>query len=283
MKKLLPLMLLPLTLSLGGCSKEDVSHTIYTSIYPVHDFVSRIVGDKYKVVNLTPAGVEPHDYELSAKQIVNLANCKAAFISGVHMEEWYDSLPDTTKAKTCDLSKDITIIQTYGQDDPHIWLSPLNAIIEMETVTNYMSSIDPENKAYYEANLATNKTLFTELHTSYVNAVNEFDNKNIVVAHAAYGYMCNLYGLNQIAVNGVDPEKEPSSKTIEEIIEKVKQYNITTIFTEELISEKIARQIAEECNVKVDVLDPIETIEGDDNYISIMKDNLSRLSKACKQ
>ena len=281
--KILPLLLLPITISLTGCQNEDFSHTIFTSISPVYDFVSRIVGDKYKVVNLTPAGIEPHDFELSAKQIVHIADSKATFINGVGLENWYDSLPKAAKNKTYMVSNDIAIKQTESQIDPHIWLSTINAIQEMKNITSYMCDIDPVNSDYYQNNFSTNSTLFQKLDLEYKTEVATFTNKNIVVAHAAYGYLCNEYGLNQISINGVEPDVEPSSKTIEEIINKVKELHINTIFTEELISEKIADQIAKECHVKVDVLDPIETIEDEEeNYLSIMEDNLERLKEACK-
>ena len=271
-----------MALTMTGCKGEDVSNTIYTSIYPVYDFVSRIVGDKYKVVNLTPAGMEPHDFELSVRQIVHIADSKATFLNGVNIESWYTSLPKEAKKKTYVVTEGVQIQEHDGQIDPHVWLSPSNAIKEMENITSYMCELDKDNADYYQKNYLTNKALFTALDAEFKNEVATFKNKNIVVAHAAYGYMCNAYGLNQISVNGVEPDSEPSTKTIEDIINKVKEYNITTIFTEELISEKIANQIAKECNVKVDVLNPFETIEKDENYISVMKDNLDRLGRACK-
>ena len=271
-----------MALTMTGCKGEDVSNTIYTSIYPVYDFVTRIVGDKYKVVNLTPAGMEPHDFELSTKQIVHIADAKATFINGVDIEPWYSSLPKEAKNKTYVATEGVQIEQVEGQIDPHVWLSPINAIKEMENITKYMCLLDGDNADYYRHNYLTNKALFDSLDAEFKTAIATFKNKNIVVAHAAYGYMCNAYGLNQISVNGVEPDNEPSSKTIQDIINKVKEYNITTIFTEELISEKIAQQIAKECNVKVDVLNPFETIEEDENYISVMKDNLERLGRACK-
>ena len=280
--KFINLFLIPFAITLTGCSKEDVSNTIFTSIYPVYDFVNRIVGDKYKVVNLTPAGMEPHDFELSAKQITRLVDAKAIFISGVTMEHWYDSLPTKAKEKTYVVSKDIEIQYVDGQIDPHVWLSPIKAIKELENIVSYLNTIDPTNSGYYQENYLKAKAEFTLLDTIYKQEVTTFSNKNVVVAHAAYGYLFNEYGLNQISVNGVEPDKEPSSKTIEDIINKVKEYNITTIFTEELISDKIAKQIAKECGVKVDVLNPFETIDGDENYISVMEDNLMRLGRACK-
>ena len=190
--------------------------------------------------------------------------------------------PQTIQRKTYVVSKDVPIKTVDGQIDSHIWLSPKNAIIEMNNICYYMCDIDPSNSDYYKNNLSINTILFNELDATYKLETDSFINKNIVVAHAAYGYMCSEYGLNQIYVNGVDPEKEPSSKTIEGIIKKVNEYKVNTIFTEEMVSDKVAKQIAKECNVKMDVLNPIEIIEEGEDYISIMKDNLKRLKEACK-
>ena len=284
LKTFIPLLLL---LPMTGCfSNGDSSNTIYTSFYPVYEFTSRIVGDKFNVVNITPAGVEPHDFEISAKQLANLYDSKALFINGLGLEHWYNSLNSKITSKTYEVSKDIPTRKQNNIVDPHIWLNPLYAIKEMTNITSYMSEIDPDNKAYYEANLLKATNEFTTLDEYLLNEVATFTNKNILVNHAAFGYMCDRYGLNQIYVSGLEPEEEPSPQVIAEIIKKVDEYQINTIFTEELASSEVSEAIARQCNIKTDTLNPLEglkkeQLENGDNYIAVMKDNFKRLKKAC--
>ena len=277
-------ILWPLTLlfSLCGCEEKDYHQTVFTSFYPVYEFTSRIVGDLYEVKNLTPPGTEPHDFELTPKKVAGLYDCKSLFINGVHMEQWVEDLPQSIKNKTCDLSVGIDIRNTNGQEDPHIWLNPLNAIKEMNNIKEYMCQIDNTNETIYQTNYEKAATEFTNLDNELMEIANGLAQKNIVVAHAAYGYMCDRYGLNQIAVNGVEPDVEPTAQTIENIIELVNEYHITTIFTEELISSNVAELISKECGVKVEVLSPLEEAEDDENYITVMKENFEKIKEASK-
>ena len=82
MKKIISLILIIPTLLLVGCTKnnlqgqhiknKDKKIKIYTSIYPLYDFTNKIGGKKVDVVNLVPAGVEPHDWEMSTNDMINL-------------------------------------------------------------------------------------------------------------------------------------------------------------------------------------------------------------------
>lgn len=280
--------LLAVSLSIVSCnSNNSAKDTIYTSFYPVYEFTKRIVGDKYKVENITPIGVEPHDFEISAKQVANLYDCKALFINGLGIEHWYGSVSKEISDKTLVVSKDVPTRTEDGIVDPHIWLNPLYAIMEMENIASYMIAVDPENKEYYENNFHLASHEFVELDIEIIAKATSFTNKNILVNHAAFGYLCDKYELNQIAVTGLNPEQEPGPQTIQEIIEKVEQYNINTIFTEELASTKVSEAIAKQCNIKTDTLNPLEgltkeQIDNGDNYITVMRDNIERLERACK-
>ncbi len=278
-KKIIPFLFL---IHLFGCNKINEENTIYTSFYPVYEFTSRIVGDLYNVKTITPPGTEPHDFELTPKKVAGLIDSKALFVNGVGIESWVGSLPKEAKDKTCVLSDGVEIRTTNGQEDPHIWLNPLNAIKEMTNVANYMCRIDDNNKDVYLSNLAITTTEFAALDNELMAISNSLTQKNIVVAHAAYGYMCDRYGLNQISINGIEPDQEPSAKTIERIIQAVNECHITTIFTEELISSNVSDFISRECGVKVEVLSPLEEIEENENYITVMKDNFQKIKEAAQ-
>lgn len=279
--KLKTLILIPFMLTACG-SDSNHSKVIYTSFAPVQELVSNIVGDKYEVKCLVPPGIEPHEYEISAKQMADLTDSKALFINGLGFEHWTNSLTKDIKAKTYEIGKNINEIRLIdGAIDPHVWLDPINAINEMEYITNTLSSLD-DNDEYYHSNLNKYKEEFEQLDDELKAISDNFSQKNIVVSHAAFGYMCARYELNQIYINGISADEEPSSKALAEIIDKVNTLGITTIFTEELISPEIANKIASECHVKIGQLKTMEEIEEDEDYISIMKENFSKLEEACK-
>ena len=110
-------------------------------------------------------------------------------------------------------------------------------------------------------------------------------NKDIIVAHKAFGYLCKAYGLNQIAIEGLMPDSEPDPARMEEIIQLAKKKKINTIFFEELVSPKVANTIAKEIGAKTEVLNPLEglseeQVDAGEDYFSVMRTNLKQIKNA---
>ena len=93
MKKII---ILALMLILTGCGSAPVKTSnkpqIYTSFYAISDFVEKIGGDKVDVHNLVPSGTEPHDWEPSSKDMLNLNSADVLFYNGLGMESWIDKV-----------------------------------------------------------------------------------------------------------------------------------------------------------------------------------------------
>ena len=287
MKKSSLLITLLTLLPLAGCGQNDNSKTIYTSFYPVYDFTKRIVGDKFEVKNLTPVGTEPHDYEPKASEVAGMTSSKALFLNGLGLEHWKDELPSDLTKKSYVVTKDIETLSIDNVTDPHVWLSPKNAIKEMSNILATLKEIDVDNYKYYEDNYNKAVEDFNALDAEFKTTIDGLSNKYLVVSHAAFGYLCHEYGLTQIYVRGLTPDDEPTSKELEEIINQVNTYNVNTIFYEELVSPEISKKIADETGVKTETLNPLEGLEQEDldageDYLSIMRDNLAKIKEANK-
>ncbi len=173
----------------------------------------------------------------------------------------------------------------HGAYDPHIWLDPKNAVIQIENIANTLIAADPENADFYRANLDKYREEFMAIDTMYQEQLSSLARDTIVVSHEAYGYICHEYGLNQVGIEGIFAEGEPDAKTMAQIIDFVKNQNITTIFTEELIDTKTADAISAETGAKTVYLNPLEglsqeEIDAGDDYVSVMKSNLEKLVEA---
>ncbi len=281
-KSLILLSSLPIILS--SCSKgEDNSRVIYATFFPIYDMARKIAGDKYEVKCLTPYGQEPHDYEPTAKEIAGMVSSPALLLNGIGLDKWSESLPDELKKKSHIVTQGIAIKEIDGVKDPHVWLSVKNAMTELLNIKNTLVEIDPENKNYYEANYEEERNRFAELDEKYTSELQQVKNKYLVVSHAAFGYLTSDYGLEQIYIAGLEPDAAPTAKKMEELIEKVKEYHVSTIFYEETVSPQIAKKIAQEAEVKTDTLFTLESIEeGEDaDYVSLMEVNLAKIVKAC--
>lgn len=297
-----------MTLSLiSGCSNEkQVTENgklmVYTSFYPLYDLTSKIGGDKVNVTNMVPTGTEPHDWEPTPKDMGAISNADLLVYNGLGMEQWIDKVTGAVsndKLILVEASKGVDLITSHSEHkekhfdeeehnhdvDPHIWTSIKNAIIEMENIKNALCQADSDNSAYYEENFKKYKAEFEALDKEFSDFTSSCKNKNIVVAHEAFSYLCRDYGLNQIAINGLSAESEPDPARMAEIVKFAKENNIKVIFFEELVSPKLAEVIASEIGAETMVINPLEGLSDEelangDDYLSVMRKNLEALKKA---
>jgi zinc transport system substrate-binding protein len=169
--------------------------------------------------------------------------------------------------------------------DPHVWLSPVNAGIQALNIRDAFIKADPENEAFYRSNYENYETKLNALDQKFRDSLSKLKNKDIIVAHEAFGYLCNEYGLNQIGIEGLSPDSDPDPARMEEIIKFAKEKEVKVIFFEELVSPKVAETIAEEIGATTEVLNPLEglskeQVQAGADYISVMEDNLNNLLKA---
>jgi len=266
----------------SSCTPIKEERVLYASFAPIAEFASSIAGSHYEVRCLTPKGGEPHDYEISPKQLVGVESSSLLFVNGLGIEPYLSSLPESISSKTVVLSEGMTKRKVDNVDDPHIWLSPRLAYQECEAIARKLFEIDPDNKEDYQTNLSYMKTKFDALDASYREATASFHQKYVLVAHAAFGYLCDEYGLTQLYVSGLSPEAEPSAKQLQTLLEEVKEYSLTTIFYEENVSGDISKKIAEATGLKTDTLATMESEEDGEDYFSHSQSNLEKLKEACQ-
>lgn len=277
------------TKSTNVSTSEDGKLTIYTSFYTMYDFTTKIAGDKAEVINMVSDGTEPHEWEPSTKDMANLENADMLIYNGAGMEHWVDQISDSLENNIIlvEASSGVMLIDdevAQKNNDPHVWLDAKNAKIEMENIKDALVSIDAVNADYYEANYETYAKELDDLDAELVSRIGMLDNKNIIVSHEAFSYLCKAYGLTQTSIGDLEANSEPDAKRLSEIVEFAKTNHVTTIFFEELVSPKMAQVIADEVGADTAVLNPIEgltkeQIKAGEDYFSIMSENLDTLEQ----
>ncbi len=308
MKKILTILILCFSVLFSACSgkendfvRDESKLQVYTSFYAVCDFVQKIGGDKIQVYNLVPSGTEPHNWEPTSGDMLNLENADFLFYNGGGMEGWIDKVRasiENENIEYVELSKDVDFIKSEhtheheeGENhdeegvDPHIWLDPQNAKKEAFAIKEALSAKDAENADYYSQKYDEFAKKADELDESFKEVVSGAENKTIVVAHQAYGYLCKAYGLEQLAIEGLSADSEPSPAKMAEISKTVKEKGIKYIFFEELLTPKAASVIAEETGTELLVLNPFEGLTDEEianggDYFSVMYKNLENIEKA---
>lgn len=303
-------------LILAGCSTDKPSLSkdklnVTTTAYPLYDFAKKIGGDYVNVINLVPAGVEPHDWTPKGRDMVNAKNSNVFLYQGAGFEGWVDtflnSLDPDSKATPVEVTKGMNLLRLSGEEhhhdeegaesqesekgdshsefDPHTWLSPNYAKQMGENIKQALIQADADHKDEYEKNFREFAKKLDELDARYKSELSKVSKKEIAVSHQAFGYLCHDYGLEQVAVMGLTPEAEPTAKDIQKVKEFVKDHGIKYIFFEELVSDKLAKTVAQETGAETMVLNPLEGLKEDqlkagEDYFSIMNSNLTNLVKA---
>jgi zinc transport system substrate-binding protein len=277
------LTILALTASALSCGQEEVSDKIgvVVTIQPQAEFVENIGGEMVKVTVMIPTGASPHTYEPTPGQMTEAARARiyAKVGSGVEFELAYlDKIAAVNKNMLIvDCSEGIQLITSDDPNepgmDPHIWVSPRNAMIMVQNICEGLIQVDPENRAYYEMNRDTYLNKLDELDKEISDELADVQNRAFIVFHPSWGYFASDYNLEQIAIE-VDG-KEPSAQDIARIIEEAEKRNIKVVFASPQFNPQSANVIAKEIDGRVILIDNLAR-----DYIENMQAVLNELSQA---
>lgn len=172
-----------------------------------------------------------------------------------------------------------------GINDPHFWLDPVGAKDIATAIKQALVQVDPAGTEVYEKNYTTVIAELDQLDKEFQSVVENAQRKEMIVSHAAYGYLVNRYGLKQISISGLSPSDEPTQKELQEIITFAKEHNVKYILFETLISGKIAEMVRKEIGAEALVFNPLEGLTEEEiakgkDYFSVMRENLQSLKTA---
>jgi zinc transport system substrate-binding protein len=294
--------------TLSACSgsaaadgKSSGKLDVVASFYPMQYLAEQIGGTHVKVTNLTQPGQEPHDLEISARQTAQLQEADAV----LYLENLQPAVDDAvaqSEVKTKIDAASLTTLEKHGNEvgghaaahddtegeesggtDPHIWLDPVRYAEVAQGVGKALEKEDPDHAADYRKNTEALVKKLDALNTQYKDGLANAKTKVFITTHAAFGYLAERYGLTEEAINGLDPESEPSVNRVKDLEKMAKADGVSTVFYETLVSDKTAKTIARDAGLGTDVLDPIEGItdksKGSD-YLQVMESNLKALQTA---
>ena len=297
--------------AVSSCTESDSSTatpradrdkiSIAASFYPIAEIVTRVGGADVDVVTLTPPGEGAHDVQLTAKSLDKLTSADVVFYISdgfqPDIEKAVASLPSSVNA--VDLLDSLELLPVAEQlegtegstdgevlasgKDPHVWLDPANMVTMTRSVADAMAVASPALSATFARNaaayIAELETLGKDIDTTFALC----ESRALVTSHRAFAYLAKRAKLNQISISGVNPDAEPSAKSLESIAAFARRENVTTIFFETLLPADLARTLAEKVGASADVLDPIEGLSSQDlaagdTYLSVQRDNLKRIA-----
>jgi zinc transport system substrate-binding protein len=293
--------------TLSACSTESAAaggtdrFDVVASFYPMAFLAERIGGSHVHVTSLTQPGQEPHDLEISARQTAQLQESDAVLYLKNLQPSVDDAVAQSEVRTTIDAAS-LTSMEKHGNEvgghaashdhseneenaglDPHIWLDPVRYAEVAEGVGKAFEKADPDHAGDYRKNTAALVKRLDALNTQFKDGLARTGSKVFITTHAAFGYLAERYGLTEEAINGLDPESEPSAARVKALEKMAKADGVTTVFYETLVSDKTAKTVASDAGLRTDVLDPIEGITAKSrgkDYFAVQEANLKALRQA---
>lgn len=268
---------------------------VSASFYPVAEFARHVGGDLVTVTTVTPATVEPHDYEPTAQQVASLYRSHVFLYNGGGVDAWATRLaPQLADAgvSVAQLSDAVQVLPLSSDEeespadvpafDPHIWLAPALAEREVNMIRDAFSAADPAHADAYAANASAYVSDLATLDQEYAHGLASCTSRTVVTAHAAFAYLAAQYHFDVVAISGISPEEEPSAGRLAEIAALAHEKNIQYIYFETLVSPKLSETIANEVGAQTLVFNPLEgltqeEIDAGADYLSVMRTNLANL------
>lgn len=279
---------------------------VVTSFYPMYEFTRQVAGTFADVQVLIGDGVDPHEWEPSAQQLVLLEKAQMLVYNGAGLEGWIEQVIggiNNPKLVRVETTQGLALLESqesydHGHDhdhdhgatknekghpiDPHVWLSPAKAIEQVRRIQTELTKQAPQYATTYQSNADAYVAQLTALDQKFQEQLKPYAGRTFVTQHASFSYLADAYGLKQLPIAGLSPEQEPSAAQMAKIVKEIKKNKVKTVYLETAVSSKIAETIAKETGATTAVLHPLEArtkaeIEAGDTYVSLMERNLQSL------
>lgn len=298
----------------------DQKLNVYTSTFATAAIAKEIGGADVDVKMIIPPGADPHSYEPTSKQLTEIAQGDLFLLTGTTLEPYSEKIKASLKGNDVqfiETSKGIDLLEAsatvhvhgeadahdeehahedehaedehaeeghdHGKYDPHVWLDPNNAKMMAQSISTALAKEVPDKKATFEKNLAEFDTQADELDQNLQQAVADGSKKELLVTHAAYGYLAERYGFSQLPIAGISPSDEPSQKELAALVKEAKLHDLKYIAFEETVSPKVARVIQQEIGAEAITIHNLESVtkeQQDASYFDLMNENVTTLKKA---
>ncbi|HEY5821453.1 MAG TPA: metal ABC transporter substrate-binding protein [Propionibacteriaceae bacterium] len=284
----------------GAASSEQPGQlNIVVAFYPFQFIAERVAGSHATVESLTQPGSEPHDLELTPRQVGSLGDADLVIYEKTFQPAVDEAVAQSNNGSVLDTASVVPLEAANAEDlheeepghehgdesglDPHVWLDPANMATITAEVARRLIEADAEHADDYTANAKALTEQLGALDNRFQTGLASCARTEFITTHAAFGYLAARYNLTQIGISGLSPEAEPSPARIAEVQTEAKEHGVTTIFYETLVSPAVATSMAGDLGLATDVLDPLEGITAQSrgtDYLSVMDANLAALQKA---
>ena len=257
---------------------ESEKLQVVTSFYPLYYFASEIGGDRAEVLSLIPNNMEPHSWNPKPSDLIRTSRSDVFVYNGGGFEPWADGF-------IAQLDDDVELVDTsqgieVGTNDPHFWLDPLTAKVQVDNIAKAFIGVDPENATYYQANAVDLKSRLDQLDKDFQAGLEGRTKNDIVTTHEGFNYLAMRYGFEAHAAIGISGDEQPSVKDMARLTDLIVDLDLNYVFSEPTFNDAVIQQISDQTGTEVLVLDGVHSqsgINADKDYFEMMYANLEAL------
>jgi zinc transport system substrate-binding protein len=267
-------------IGLCGCTAQaadDGRLHVLAAAYPFAWAAEQVGGPDVRVTDLVHAGAEPHDVELSPRQIGAVEQAGLVVYLRGFQPAVDDAVREADGPARLDLTPDVSVRRNEGSVDPHVWLDPVRMSAIVRAVAAKLSERDPGHASAYGDRAAATLERLRRLDADFRSSVRTCRHREVVTAHSAFAYLADRYDLQQVGVAGISPEAEPSPGRLARVARFARAHDVHTIFFGSDADPKLADTVAREIGARTAILDPVEGVENGDDYLSVMRRNARAL------
>lgn len=252
------------------------------------DMVATVGGDAVVVHALVGPDADAHAFTPAPADAQRLAQAGLVVVNGLGFEGWIDRLvrASGSKAPVVVASQGIAVRRIGKVVDPHAWQSLVAAQRYVENIRTALVAARPAQAAAINARAADYTTRLAALDASVRSRLAAVppDQRKLVTAHNAFGYMADAWGLDMRAAQGWSTAGEASAADVARLIRQLKAQRVRALFVENISDPRLVQRIAQEAGATVggtlysDALSPPGSRA--DTYLKLMAHNAETLLAA---
>lgn len=276
---------------------------VATTISVVQDLVEQVGGDRVEVFSIVPVGGSPETFQPSPRDAGRISESQVVFENGLGLDSWVEDLIESAgneEQTVVELSEGLEPLEggeheeehgagdehahEHAEGNPHLWLDVANAEHYVERIRDTLVEVDPEGAEEYEANTEEYLAQLEELDGYIRERTGNIpeERRKLVTFHDAFPYFAEAYGFELVGVILENPEAEPGSREVAEVVRKIEEEEVPVVFTEPQFNAGLVDTVAQEAGVEVRELytDTLVEDEAGDTYEAMMRTNIDRISEA---
>ncbi|WP_280176202.1 metal ABC transporter substrate-binding protein [Cohaesibacter gelatinilyticus] len=276
-------MVASVSMPFGASAVAADKFKVVTTFTVFADMAKNVAGDAAVVESITKPGAEIHNYQPTPRDILRAQDADLIIWNGLNLELWFkrffSNLSDVPSVVATEGIEPMGIGSGpyEGKPNPHAWMSPSDGLIYVDNIRKALVKYDPDNADVYNANAKAYseqlKAIVDPIRASLSRIPDE--KKWLVTSEGAFSYLARDFDLKELYLWPINADQQGTPKQVRRVIDTVRAEKIPVIFSESTVSDKSAKQVAEETGAQYGGVLYVDSLSEPDGpvptYLDLLK------------